>query len=259
MKYLFAKFVVTLVISTHCFITVSAQDNITITPDSAAASGLDLYAVAELFKDSENLEKFEQSLNDPKNGINNLDLNENGEVDFIRVTEKMSGDTHLIILQTPLGENEFQDVATIAVERESGDKYNLQIQGDTVLYGANYYVIPANRNFNLWNVVSWIFRPDYRVYVSPFYYKNLPVWWAVRRPVTPSVYRSRTGLFVGRKNFIGTRTVTVRTIHKVNYRPLISTLVIKKTKVIKTTTVKAGNGSSKTTTTKTKVIKGKKH
>ena len=37
--------------------------------DPTAAENLDLYAVAELFRDSENLEKFEQALNNPVNAI----------------------------------------------------------------------------------------------------------------------------------------------------------------------------------------------
>ncbi len=64
---------------------MSAQEEITVVaPTSEAAEGLDLKAVSELFKDSENLEEFEKALNDPEVGINNLDLDENGEVDFIR-------------------------------------------------------------------------------------------------------------------------------------------------------------------------------
>ncbi len=40
----------------------TAQDDVTIVaPTSEAAEGLDLHAVSELFKDSENLEEFEKS------------------------------------------------------------------------------------------------------------------------------------------------------------------------------------------------------
>lgn len=51
-------------------------------PDAQSAEKLDLYAVAELFKESENLEKFEQALNNPADGINNLDLNNNNDNRF---------------------------------------------------------------------------------------------------------------------------------------------------------------------------------
>lgn len=251
MKNLMTKFVIAFAALTLSLVSVLAQDAVTVaTPHSEAAAGLDLYAVAELFKSSENLEKFEQSLNDPQTGINNLDLDQNGQVDFIRVTEKTADDTHLIILQTPISESEFQDVATIAVERESGEKYNLHIQGDTVLYGANYYVVPANNNFGAWNVVRWIFRPNYYAYVSPYGYRVLPRWWAVRRPVALNVYRARTVVFVGRRNFVASKTVTVRTVSKINYHPRTSTVVTKRTT---TTTAAPGTVVHTRTETTTKV------
>ena len=71
MKNITIKFVITLAILTIGFFSISAQDaDATISPDSQVAEGLDLYAVAELFKDSKNLEEFEQALNNPVNGIN---------------------------------------------------------------------------------------------------------------------------------------------------------------------------------------------
>lgn len=238
MKRLTIKFVIALATLTLGLVSVTAQDGATtVTAESeAAAAGLDLHAVAELFKTSENLEKFEQALNNPENGVNNLDLNKDDKVDFIRVTEKVADNTHLIILQAPLGEDDFQDVATIAVERDNGEKYNLQVQGDASLYGANYYVVPANNDFGGWNVVRWLFRPNYHPYVSTYSYRVLPVWWVARRPVLLSAYRTRTGLFVGRRNFVASRIVTVRTLNRVNYHPRTSTLVVRRPNVIHTTT-----------------------
>jgi len=241
-------------------VSVLAQDGATgAPPHSEAASGLDLYAVAELFKTSETLEKFEESLNHSETGINNLDLDQNGVVDFIRVTEKVVDDTHLIILQMPVSESEFQDLATIAVDRESGEKYNLQIQGDTELYGENYYIVPASNNFGSWTVVRWIFRPNYRAYVSPYSYKSLPGWWAVRHPVALSAYRARTVAFAGRRNFIASKTVTVRTVNKINYHPRAPTVVTKTTNVTRTTTKTRPATQTTTTRTQTRVVKTKKH
>jgi hypothetical protein len=260
MKNFMAKFVFAFATLTLGLVTVLAQEGATlVTPNSEAAAGLDLYAVAELFKNSETVEKFEQSLNDPQTGINNLDLDQNGEVDFIRVTEKNADDTHLIILQAPIGENEFQDVATIAVERESGEKYNLHIQGDTVLYGPSYYVVPASNNFSAWNVVRWIFRPNYRAYVSPYGYRALPRWWGVRHPVTLAVYHTRTAVFVGRRNFVASRTFTVRTVNKINYHPRAATVVTRRTTVTRTTTTTKPATQTTTKRTETRVTRTRKH
>ena len=264
MKNLITKFGITLIALTVGCVAIAAQTgNTTTNADSDAAAGLDLYAVAELYKDSENLEKFEKALNDPAQGLNNLDLNKDNQVDFILAVEQIKDNTHLIILQVPLGQNDYQDVATIAVEKESGEKYNLHIQGDTVLYGANYYVVPANNNFSAWNIVRWIFRPDYHPYVSRYSYGSLPLWWTVRRPVALTVYRGRTGLFSGRRNFIASKTFTVRTINKIVYHPRTSPIVTRKATVTHTTIVtKPANSNRPTQTTvktQTKVTKVKKH
>lgn len=260
MRSLMNKFLIMFATSTLGLFSVLAQDGATLTPPhSEAAGGLDLYAVAELFKTSENLASFEQSLNHSETGINNLDLDQNGEVDFIRVTEKIADDTHLIVLQTAVTESESQDVATIAIERESSEKYNLHIQGDSELYGANYYVVPANNSFGTWNVVRWIFRPNYRAYSSPYSYRSLPGWWAVRHPVASSVYRSRAVAFAGRRNFVASRTVTVKSLNKLNYHPRTSTVVTRTTGVTRTTNTTKARPATQTTTTKTRVVKTKKH
>jgi len=233
--------------------------------NSEAAEGLDLGAVAELFKDSKNLEEFEKALNDPDTGINNLDLDDNGEVDFIRVVEEVGGDTHLIILQVPLAKDEFQDVATIEIEKTAADKYNMQVSGNEVIYGVNYYVAPAPAyvRIHTWPVISWIYRPVYRPYRSVFYFGSYPRWWRPYRPVTVGVYRTRTVRLTGRASFTVTRSRTVN-VARVNYTPRSSPLVRKKTTVSHTTTTasvkKTNSGktvahgtktTTKTTTTKT--------
>tara|TARA_B110000037_G_scaffold223175_1_gene303263 strand:- start:8279 stop:8527 length:249 start_codon:yes stop_codon:yes gene_type:complete len=45
---------------------------------------LDLNAVLETFRTAESIEKFENSLNSPENKINNLDLNEDDQIDYIK-------------------------------------------------------------------------------------------------------------------------------------------------------------------------------
>ncbi len=67
------------------FMPAFAQD--TTTAVSQVGDDLDLYAVLDLLEESENLEEFEKALNDEKREINNLDLNEDGEVDYIKVEE----------------------------------------------------------------------------------------------------------------------------------------------------------------------------
>lgn len=222
-----------------------AQDDVTIVaPTSEAAEGLDLQAVSELFKDAENLEAFEKSLNDPETGVNNLDLDDNGEVDYIRLVEEVADDAHVIILQAALGADEFQDVATIEVERNDEDDYNMQVRGNEDIYGVNYYVAPVQVHVHTWPIIGWMYRPYYRPYRSVYYWGSYPRWWKPYRPVTVRVYRTRTVRFTSRKSFTVTRTSRVHSVTRVNYKARSSTRV-KKTTVTRTTTTR-----KKTTTVK---------
>jgi hypothetical protein len=230
-----------------------AQEKVTVdAPIPAAVEGLDLIAIGELFKNSEDLQSFEKALNNAETGLNNLDLDENGEVDFIRVVEEVSDDTHLIILQVPLAKDEFQDVATIEVEK-SGDKlYNLQIRGDESIYGVDYYIAPANVSIYTWPIITAIYRPLYRPYRSVFYFGSYPRWYRPYRPVSLTVYRSRTIRLTGRTAFAVTRTSRVKSVSKVHYSRRSSTRVTRKTTVThsrgKTTTVTRGNRTTVKTT-----------
>jgi len=227
------------------FCLVFAQENATVAiEDSEAAEGLDLKAVSELFRDSKNLEEFEKALNDPEVGINNLDLDENGEVDFIRVVEEVADGTHVIILQVPLADNEFQDVATIDVEKTGEAEYNLQVHGDEVIYGADYYVVPGPIRIHTWPVIAWIYRPAYHPYRSAFRFGFFPVWWKPHRPVTAAVYHTRVVRRTG-TTFTVVKTTRVGTAAKVNYKPRSSVLVRKKT------TVTRVKGDRKTTVKRT--------
>jgi len=237
-----------LLLVSYCLVT--AQEDVTIVaPASEAAEGLDLQAVSELFKDSENLEDFEKALNDPEVGINNLDLDENGKVDFIRVIEEVADGIHVIILQVPLAENEFQDVATIEVEKSGEDQYNMQVRGNEVIYGVDYYVAPASVHIHTWPIITWIYRPIYRPYRSAFYFGFYPRWWKPYHPVTINIYRTRAVKFTNRKTFAVTKTTRVTSVTKVNYKPRSSTLVRKRTTITKT------EGGKKTTVKKTTVRK----
>lgn len=211
--------------------SVLSQDVTVVAPSSEATDGLDLQAVAELFKDAKDLEEFEKSLNDPEVGVNNLDLDDNGEVDFIRVMEEASEDAHVIVLQVPLGENEFQDVATIEVEKNGEEDYNMQIRGNEVIYGVDYYIAPVQVHIHAWPIMPWIFRPVYHPYRSVFYFGFYPRWWHPWHPVAVHVYHTRTVRFTTRATFTVAHTTRVTRVTRVKYTPTSSTLVKRRTRV----------------------------
>ncbi len=231
-------------------VTRALQESTTIVAaDSEVADGLDLHAVSEIFKDAENLEEFEKILNQSENGVNNIDLDGNGEVDYIRVLEEVAEGTHVIVLQVQLSEDEYQDVATIEVEQTGKDAYNMQVHGNEDVYGPDYYVAPTHVHIHTWPIVGWMYRPYYRPYRSAFYFGVYPRWWRPWRPVHVNVYRTRHVHVTRRANFSVRKTSRVTTVHKVKYKPRSSTVVTKRTR--RTTT---GSGL-KTTRSKTTIKK----
>lgn len=170
-----------------------AQDVTTVNAKNAEISdNLDLRAVASIFGDSENLEDFERRLNNPKNQISNLDLNYDGQVDYLRVIESVERNTHLIVLQAVLEKDVFQDVATIEVERDSNNNVQVQVVGDVYMYGNNYIYEPVYVSRPLIYNVFW--ADVYRPYYSPYYWNYYPSYYYGWAPYP--VYRYRNHIHV---------------------------------------------------------------
>lgn len=167
-----------------------------------AGDHLDLFAVLNLVEKSSSPEALEQSLNNKNAGINNLDLNEDGETDYIRVTDKVAEGAHVLILQVPLASGETQDVAVIEISKTGDQEASLQIVGDEDLYGKDFIVEPksveneaalivattAVVNVWSWPLVAFVYSPTYVVWESPYYYGYYPVWWEPWPVVAYEVY-----------------------------------------------------------------------
>lgn len=107
---------------------------------------LNLYAVLDLFQKCETFEEFEKKLNQEDSKINNLDLNNDKKIDYIRVIDNKNGDNHAIVLQTPINEKENQDIAVIEIEKKKDGNYTVQIIGDEELYGKDYIIEPQEND-----------------------------------------------------------------------------------------------------------------
>ena len=178
---------------------------------------LDLYAVLNLFQESKTIEDFEKSLNEEKAGIVNLDLNNDGKVDFIKVETKKDGDDFLFILQDPISEKETQDVAVITVSKDAAGKVFMQIIGDEKLYGKDYVVEPRTEAAEAVTsnpayvgddpvtvnvqattqvvvvetvpIVQYVYSPVYVPYAPPYYYGYYPPYFRAAVVVGIGIYR----------------------------------------------------------------------
>jgi uncharacterized membrane protein YgcG len=178
---------------------------------------LDLYAVLDLFQKSKTIEDFEKSLNDEKNKINNLDLNGDKKVDFIKVETKKDGDAFTFILRDPISKTETQDVAVILVSKDKNKKISLQIVGDKDLYGKDYIVEPSSKGsggvtanpaytgadpvtvnvpastttviVEQVPIVQYVYSPAYIPYYPPYYYGYYPPYFAAFTVMAVGIYR----------------------------------------------------------------------
>lgn len=176
-----------------------AQDVTTVNATSAEISdNLDLRAVASIFGESANLEDFERRLNDPKMQISNLDLNNDNQVDYLRVIESVEGNTHLIVLQAVLERDVYQDVATLEVERDSNNNVQVQVVGDVYMYGPNYIYEPVYVSPPVIYTTFWL--GSYRPYVSNWYWGYYPGYYHVWHPQPIYRYRRNVNVYVNVHN-----------------------------------------------------------
>jgi hypothetical protein len=170
--------------------------------DSTGLPGDDfsLAGALTLFQKANNVEQFEQWINDPEQHVNNVDLNADGEVDYIRVVDQSAGADHALVLQVPINESESQDIAVIEIAHLSKDSAIVQIIGDVNLYGEDVIVEPSQEfeqeikkakgpsfsefrvyrwvmNVWMWPCVQFIYRPNYQPWVSPYYWRHYPPYW----------------------------------------------------------------------------------
>ena len=175
---------------------------------------LDLFAVLDLFQKSPTIEDFEKSLNLEETGINNLDLDLDGKVDFIKVVTEQDGDDFTFILQVDVSEKEVQDVAVILISKDESEKVTMQMVGDKDLYGKDYVIEPAppapvvtaNPAYTGPDpvastpaatevivvesapVVQYVYSPVYVPYYPPYTYAYHPPYFAAFTVVAIGVY-----------------------------------------------------------------------
>lgn len=186
-----------------------AQDKTEKDSTGLPGDNFDLRSALELFKNSETPEDFEKKLNAEDSKVNNLDLNNDGEIDYIKVVSYREADAQVLVLQVAVSETESQDVASIEIEKDGEESAKLQITGNENLYGKETMVEPIDEkekpvqgkgaglnysgvfvSINVWSwpCVHYIFSPGYVLWVSPWYWRHYPVWWHPWRPHPWRVY-----------------------------------------------------------------------
>ena len=161
--------------------------------DYWAKDNFDLERVGPILERSESPEQFERYLNEP-GGINNLDLNGDGYVDYISVREFDDRDPYErgLSLYSQFGPDMIQEIASLILYRDE-PRYpgaRVLLRGDDSIYGDNAYY-ETNWLDRTLQIAGFLFsdRSDY--YRSPYYYDNYPDWYDAYEVVDTPVYRTR--------------------------------------------------------------------
>lgn len=231
-----------------------------------------LEAALEEFKKAKSLEAFEKAINKEDNHVHNLDLNEDGEIDYISVNDHAEKDVHAIVLSAQVAKNETQDVAVIEIEKDGKESAQLQIVGDVDLYGEDMIVEPYDIEgssdgqgpdgeyefdrvvFNvwLWPSVRFVYGPSYVVYRSPYYYSYYPGWWRPWRPLAWTVWRPFRVRYTPRYRVAPVRRVTHAHVVYRPHRSVSKTVTVKhKTSVTKARSHKVSRTNTKVAGVKT--------
>lgn len=185
-------------------IKINAQSDST----GLAGDQLNLPGILEAFQKSNSPEEFEKMINSESSKLNNIDLNNDGETDYIKVISSSNDDSRIFILQVPVSESENQDIAVIELEKTGNQEAQIQIIGDEEIFGEDYILEPQSEedsnleskesgpsidlemnsavivNVWAWPCVRFVFAPEYVPYISPWRWRVYPGWWTPWRPLS---------------------------------------------------------------------------
>lgn len=167
---------------------VVAEPNVVVTSEATnLGDNLDLQALGELVKSSPDAKTIEAKLN-ADGSINNLDLDSDGNVDYITVTEYGTGTDRGFSFTVQLKNGEKQEVATVALQK-GANNVAMNIQGNQQIYGQNAYY-QSNYSLSDLMIMSYLFRP-HPLFYSPYGYGHYPIGYHSYHNMPMSSYRSR--------------------------------------------------------------------
>ena len=159
----------------------------TVTVREKVAEGLDLSLLPELVAEAKNAEELENLLNTSE--INNLDLNDDDEIDYLNVEEYREGADRGFLLYTD-DEGTRTELAQVLISQES-ETAAVSVNGNPEYYG-NQGQYRSSFPVGQILLAGWLFnmaRPRY--YHPPYSAGRYPPSYRSRRPVSSSLYRNR--------------------------------------------------------------------
>lgn len=151
----------------------------TVTIENTAPAGFDVNKLAQLVKTSTDPQTLEKAINDPNSHINNLDLDKDGNVDYLKVVEPEQN--HLNVVDD-VSAADSVTVARIKIDpNQANNTANLNIQGDPAYAGYNNYY-HSSFSFTDFLLLSYLMRP-HAYYMPMYHYGYYPSYYSHYRTV----------------------------------------------------------------------------
>lgn len=164
------------------------EPDVIVTPTASnLGDNLNLQALGELVKTSTNAQDIENKLN-TTGSINNLDLDGDGSVDYIKVTEYGTGDSRGFSFTVDLPNNEKQEIATIEIQK-GANSAAMNIQGNQQVYGNSAYY-QSHYSLSDLMIMSYLFS-YHSPYYSPYRYGYYPSYYHSYRSIPVTSYNTR--------------------------------------------------------------------
>lgn len=181
-----------MVVAASCSQNPPQQNNVTI--QSSAPAGFDVNKLAQMVKTSTDPQTLEKAINNPNNHINNLDLDKDGNIDYLKVEEPAQNQLNVV---DDVSDADSVTVARIHIEpNQANNTADLSVQGNPNYVGYNNYY-HSSFTFTDFLLLSYLMRP-HPYYMPMYHYGYYPSYYTrVRtvtnfRPTTSSAVSSRS-------------------------------------------------------------------
>jgi len=206
----------------------------------------DLEALSGIIETVSTFEELEKAINTESNEINNLDLNKDGEVDYITIDMEKDGDAYIAFFRVAVSDTEVKNIATIEMEKQSAATASFQIIGEESMYGKDYILEPEGGVVDISEgsskssggkggpsyssnpplpavhitICTGVYRPGFRMWVSPYGFMVYPAWFRPWKPMARHYYRTRAARWhrASYHRAAHYRSTRARNMHKKYYK-----------------------------------------
>jgi len=172
------------------------QNNVTVQSNNAPP-GFDVNKLAQLVKTSTDPQTLEKGINNPANHINNLDLDKDGNVDYVKVVE---ADKNQLNVVDDVSNTDSVTIARIKIDPSAGNNTaDLSVRGNPDYVGYNNYY-HSSFSFTDFLLLSYLMRP-HSYYMPMYHYGYYPSYYS--RVRTVSTFRPTTSSAMSSRSFRG--------------------------------------------------------